>query len=71
MKISVSISDDDLAFVDRQARDGRTTRSAVIRDAISELRQRDLAAAYAAASEEWAAGGGGSAWDATSGDGLR
>jgi metal-responsive CopG/Arc/MetJ family transcriptional regulator len=71
MKVSVSLPDDDIAFVDRYARDNGTTRSAAILQAVQMLRRRDLAADYEAANDEWAASGEADLWDATASDGLR
>ena len=71
MKISVSLTDEDVAIVDEYARtSGLTSRSAVIRRALHLLQQPDLEEDYAAAWEEWAASGEQAAWDATTGDGL-
>jgi hypothetical protein len=71
MKVSVSLPDDDVAFVDRYARDNGTTRSATIHQAVQMLRRRDLAADYEAANDEWVASGEADVWDAATGDGLR
>ena len=71
MKVSVSLPEDDIAFVDRYARDTGTTRSAAMHQAVQMLRSRSLAADYEAASEEWEAGGEADLWDAVTGDGLR
>ncbi|HEX8631837.1 MAG TPA: ribbon-helix-helix domain-containing protein [Catenuloplanes sp.] len=71
MKVSVSLPDDDIAFVDRYARDNRLTRSAAVHEALQLLRRRDLAADYEAAGNEWVASGEADVWDAVSGDGLR
>ncbi len=71
MKVSVSLPDEDIAFVDRYARDNGTTRSAAIHQAVQMLRRRDLAADYEAAHDEWEAGGEAALWDAVTTDGLR
>lgn len=71
MKVSVSLPDDDVAFVDRYAEDHGTTRSAAIHQAVQMLRRRDLAADYEAANDEWVASGEADLWDAATGDGLR
>jgi Arc/MetJ-type ribon-helix-helix transcriptional regulator len=71
VKLSISLTDEDVAIVDEYARSsGLTSRSAVIRRALHLLRQPDLADDYAAAWEEWAASGEAAAWDSTAGDGL-
>lgn len=69
MKVSVSLSDDDVRFLDRCAAERGTSRSAVLQQAVTLLRGAQLGAAYAEAWQDWARGDGG-AWDATSGDGL-
>ena len=71
MKVSVSLPDEDVDFVDRYARDNGTTRSAAMHEAVQMLRRRDLAADYEAASDEWAASGETDVWDAVSSDGQR
>ncbi len=71
MKVSISLPDDDIAFVDRYARDHGTTRSAAIHKAVQMLRQGDLAADYEAATDEWVASGEAELWDAVTSDGLR
>jgi Arc/MetJ-type ribon-helix-helix transcriptional regulator len=71
VKLSVSLTDEDVAIVDEYVRtSGLKSRSAVIRRALHLLQQPDLEADYAAAWDEWAASGEQAAWDATSGDGL-
>ena len=69
MKVSVSLSDDDVQFLDACAAERGTSRSAVLQQAVALLRGRQLGAAYADAWQEWSGGDGG-AWDATTGDGL-
>ena len=71
MKVSVSITDDDLGFIESQVAEGRyPTRSAAMHAAIKSLRARDLEAQYAEAAREWQASGDQAAWDVTVGDGL-
>lgn len=71
MKLSVSLSEEDLAALDRYVADaGLESRSAGIQQAIRRLADPDLEAAYAAAWEEWAAAGEEDLWSATSSDGL-
>jgi Arc/MetJ-type ribon-helix-helix transcriptional regulator len=68
VKVSVSIPDDDLAYLDTQTLAGRyPSRSAALHDAIRMLRESELADAYAEAFAEWQD----DAWDAASADGLR
>lgn len=71
MKVSVSIPDDDVAFLDEFAeRAGMESRSAVVQQAIAMLRAAELAQDYAEAFAEWAQSDDAKAWDATAGDGL-
>lgn len=66
MKISVSLPDADVAFLDALA----GTRSAAVSAAVKLLREQELEMQYAAAYQEWEASGEASAWDVTAGDGL-
>ena len=71
MKISVSLPDEDVAFLDRYAQDvAAGSRSAVVQRAIRLLRATELGPAYAQAWEEWATGGDAEAWEAVAGDGI-
>lgn len=71
MKLSVSLSDDDVAFVDEYSREHAvTSRSAVIQRALELLRAHQLGADYAAAWQEWFDDPDEAAWDATAADGL-
>jgi Arc/MetJ-type ribon-helix-helix transcriptional regulator len=70
MKLSVSLPDDDVEFVDRYAHQhGIETRSAVLRRALALLRALELGDQYAAAWDEWAASDG-ELWAAADADGL-
>lgn len=70
MKISVSLTDEDVEFVDVYARrQGVNSRSAVIREALRLLRANELGPEYAAAWDEWS-GSEEDVWDATVADGL-
>lgn len=71
MKVSVSLPEEDIDFVDHYARDRGTTRSAVMHEAVQMLRRRDLASDYEAANGEWEAGGEADVWNGVAGDGLR
>ena len=56
MKLSVSLADGDVAFLDEYARaHGIASRSGVLQEALALLRARQLGAAYAAAWDEWTA----------------
>ena len=71
MKVSVSLPEEDVAFVDRFAKqEGYASRSAVIHKAVRLLRASRLGAAYEEAWREWAAGGEEGLWGSTSADGL-
>ncbi|WP_233498681.1 ribbon-helix-helix protein, CopG family [Blastococcus sp. TF02A-26] len=67
----MSLTEEDVALIDDYGRrTGLSSRSAVIRRALSFLRQSELEADYVAAWDEWAAAGDHAEWDATAGDGL-
>ena len=71
MKLSISLSEDDVATLDRYvAATGLTSRSAGLQVAIRQLRDSELDSAYVAAWEEWEASGDAGSWDATRADGL-
>lgn len=70
MKLSVSLPDDDVRFLDEYAgSSGMSSRSAVLHEAVTQLRLRNLEQDYADAYDEWAAGDA-DLWDATTGDGV-
>ncbi|MFI6350763.1 ribbon-helix-helix domain-containing protein [Streptomyces sp. NPDC050560] len=71
MKISVSLSQEDVEFVDAYGKgSGARSRSAVIHAAIQMLREARLEDDYAAAWDEWYAGDDAALWDTTTSDGL-
>ncbi|HKG03902.1 MAG TPA: ribbon-helix-helix domain-containing protein [Conexibacter sp.] len=71
MKLSVSLPNEDVEFLDAYASaHASPSRSAVVQAAIKALRLRDLGDAYAAAADEWSSGEDADLWDATAGDGL-
>jgi Arc/MetJ-type ribon-helix-helix transcriptional regulator len=71
MKVSVSLPEEDLAYIDEYAsRVGYSSRSSVLQHAISLLRMSEMGDAYAAAWTEWNRSGSGGRWEPTSGDGL-
>ena len=71
MKVSISLPDEDLAFVDAETLAGRfESRSAVVLAAVRLLKDRQYLDSYAAAWDEWDSAGD-EIWDSTSGDGLR
>ena len=71
MKLSVSLSEDDVAVLDAFTRAaGLSSRSAAVQHAIGLLRHPEIEEDYAAAWSEWMASGEQSDWDATVDDGL-
>lgn len=71
MKISVSLPQEDVAFVDEYAaRRAADSRSAVIHAAIQMLRESALEEEYLAAWDEWYASEDAELWDRTAGDGI-
>ena len=71
MKVSVSLPDEDLEFLDSYAREtGIPSRSAVMHKAVDLLRSSQLGDAYERAWAEWAAAEDDDAWDTAAGDGL-
>jgi antitoxin MazE9 len=69
-KVSVSLPDEDVAFLDEYAQAHVRSRSAAVHEAISALRQGTLADAYAEAFDEWEQRGEGELWAQAAGDGL-
>jgi Arc/MetJ-type ribon-helix-helix transcriptional regulator len=70
VKLSVSIPDEDVEFIDRYANEhGVKTRSSVVQRALSLLRGVELSDDYAAAWQEWSATEA-DLWETTVGDGL-
>ena len=72
MKVSISLSSDDVEFLDDYTRTHRSvaSRSAALQRAVALLRASELSAAYALAWDDWADDGATHAWDSTIGDGL-
>ena len=71
MKLSISLSEDDVAALDRYAEAaGLASRSAAIQRAIRMLSDPSLDDAYAAAWDEWEDSGDAAAWEASLGDGI-
>jgi Arc/MetJ-type ribon-helix-helix transcriptional regulator len=71
MKVSVSLPDEDIDFLDGYAHEhGIESRSAALHRAIRLLRASQLESAYADAWQEWTESGDAEAWDVTTGDGL-
>jgi Arc/MetJ-type ribon-helix-helix transcriptional regulator len=71
MKISVSLPDEDVEFLDSYARSqGYGSRSAVVHSAVRLLRSSKLGDAYAEAWLEWEQSADSELWDKTTSDGL-
>ena len=71
MKVSVSLPNDDVEFLDEYARDaGLRSRSAALHKAVRLLRVAELGADYESAWDEWSASGDQEAWERAAGDGL-
>lgn len=70
MKISMSLPDEDVTFLDAYVEEkGLPSRSAALHKAVRLLRASGLGMAYEAAWSEWREENE-SMWDATSSDGL-
>jgi Arc/MetJ-type ribon-helix-helix transcriptional regulator len=71
MKISISLPDEDVEFLDSFARDAKaSSRSAAVHEAIALLRTAHLMADYAQAFDEWIDSGEAAEWNAVVADGL-
>ena len=71
MKVSVSLPEDDVEFLDSYARaQGAQSRSAVLHKAVGLLRAAQLAAAYEEAWDSWASSDDAVAWETVAADGL-
>ncbi|HEX6501000.1 MAG TPA: ribbon-helix-helix domain-containing protein [Micromonosporaceae bacterium] len=71
MKLSVSLPEEDVAFVDEYAaRTRAASRSSVLHEAIEMLRMAEIEADYVAAWDEWERSPDARLWDATAPDGL-
>ncbi|MFG1605910.1 hypothetical protein [Actinoplanes sp. NPDC049265] len=66
MKISVSLPEEDVRFLDEQGEN----RSATLHEAVALLRERQLADQYAEAFSAWADSSDAELWDAATPDGL-
>jgi Arc/MetJ-type ribon-helix-helix transcriptional regulator len=71
MKVSVSLPEEDVEFLDAYAREqGFESRSAVLRATIGLLRAAQLGGAYERAWTHWEASGDAEIWEPTAADGL-
>jgi predicted transcriptional regulator len=70
MKLSVSLPDGDVAYLDAYAQEQGQSRSAVLHKAIRTLRATELEGCYEDAWKTWATSGEAAAWEPTAADGL-
>lgn len=71
MKLSVSLSDEDVAALDAYVRrTGLPSRSAGVQRAVQMLRHPDLEDDYAEAWTQWSADEHSAAWESAVGDGV-
>lgn len=71
MKVSVSLPDGDVEYLDAYAAEHRLgSRSAALQRAVRMLRAAESGAEYERAWEEWDTSDHADAWDVTAGDGL-
>jgi Arc/MetJ-type ribon-helix-helix transcriptional regulator len=71
MKLSVSLPEDDVRFLDGYARGrGAGSRSAAVHEAVGLLRAAGLEIEYEAAFQEWEVADDAELWDQTTGDGI-
>lgn len=70
VKLSVSLSESDLKYIDELASARSGNRSAAIHDLVRIARERAAVRDYALANDEWIASGDSRAWEAAEVDGL-
>jgi antitoxin MazE9 len=71
MKLSLSLAEKDVEFLDQYAEShGIPSRSATVQQAVRLLRSSELEAAYADAFHEWTTSEDAALWESTVGDGL-
>jgi len=66
MKISVSLPEEDVRFLDEQG----ANRSATLHEAVALLRERQLTEQYVEAFDQWEDSPEARLWDAATADGL-
>jgi len=72
MKLSVSLPDEDVDFLDEYAASQRMgSRSAAVHKAVRLLRASELGPAYEDAWTDWAGSEDGDLWESTTDDGVR
>ncbi|HEX6197881.1 MAG TPA: antitoxin [Jiangellaceae bacterium] len=71
MKLSVSLRDEDVEFLDQYSREHQIgSRSAALARAVKLLRAAQLGPSYAQAWREWDESGEAEVWESTASDGL-
>lgn len=71
MKVSVSLPDADVEYLDEYARtQGLDSRSAALQKAVRLLRASELGAAYEDAWTDWVQSDDATVWEAATADGL-
>lgn len=71
MKVSVSLPDDDVEYLDAYARDrGLESRSAAVHKAVRLLRASELGGAYEEAWADWDASEDAELWNGVAADGV-
>jgi metal-responsive CopG/Arc/MetJ family transcriptional regulator len=71
MKVSLSIPDEDIRFLDNFAREhGIASRSAAVQRSIAMLREVELKEQYKLAMREWRDSPDSELWERTAGDGI-
>ncbi|WP_066042321.1 ribbon-helix-helix domain-containing protein [Herbiconiux solani] len=70
MKLSVSLSESDVEYIDELARARSGNRSAAIHDLVRIARERAAVSDYALANDEWIDSGEARAWKTAEADGL-
>jgi Arc/MetJ-type ribon-helix-helix transcriptional regulator len=70
VKLSVSLSESDVEYIDELARARSGNRSAAIHDLVRIARERAAVSDYARANDEWIESGESHAWDSVDADGL-
>jgi antitoxin MazE9 len=71
MKMSVSLPDEDVEFLDAYAAaQGIPSRSAVVHKAVRLLKASEMGSSYEDAFQDWEESGDEAAWDVTVDDGI-
>lgn len=71
MKVSVSLPDEDVEYLDSYVRDrGLGSRSAAVHKAVRLLRASELGSAYEEAWADWEASEDAELWDGVTADGV-